>query len=95
MAEKPYARIGETLSILEVMSLGKAIVLSDYSSWRVRWIHKWKAAFWSINQKVVVIENVDEKYPYKLKNADVSFGKEIDAGKITGGKPPEIPNEVA
>ena len=55
MAEKPYARIGETLSILEVMSLGKAIVLSDYSSWRVRWIHKWKAAFWSINQNVVVI----------------------------------------
>ena len=94
MAEKPYARIGETLSILEVMSLGKAIVLSDYSSWRVRWIHKWKAAFWSINQKVVVIENLNEKYPYKLKNADVSFGKEIDAGKITGGIPPEIPNEV-
>ena len=95
MAEKPYARIGETLSILEVMSLGKAIVLSDYSSWRVRWIHKWKAAFWSINQKVVVIENVDEKYPYKLKNADVSFAREAVAKIITHGVPPEIPDNVA
>ncbi len=74
MAEKPYARIGEILSILEVMSLGKAIVLSDYSSWRVRWLHKWKAVLWSIDQNVVVIENDDEEYPYKLKNADVSFG---------------------
>jgi len=90
---KRFVRIGEPLSISDI--LGNVVTLSDYSSFSVRFIDRWKLRLWSPEQNVVVTENTNPNYPYKLDNTDVSFGNEVAAKIITHGVPPEIPDDVA
>ena len=91
--EKPFARIGERLSISKI--LGRVVILSDYSSFAVRFLDRWKLWCWSLEQNIVVTANTNSKYPYKISNTNVSFAREVTAKIITHGVPPEIPNDVA
>ena len=90
---KPYDRIGQQLSISEI--IGNVVILSDYSSFAVRQLDRWKLWFWLTKYNVVVTENTNQKYPFKLSNADIFFGKSVAAKILTHGVPPEIPDEVA
>jgi hypothetical protein len=90
---KPFARIDERLSISEILS--NVVILSDYSSLAVRFLDRWKLWCWSPEQTIVVTENTNRKYPYKISNKDVSFAREAAAKIITHGVPPEIPDDVA
>ena len=90
---KPFARIDERLSISEI--LGNVVILSDYSSFAVRFLDRWKLWCWSPEQNIVVTENTNRKYPYKISNTNVSFAREAVAKIITHGVPPEIPDNVA
>ncbi len=90
---KPFARIDERLSISEI--LGNVVILSDYSSFAVRFLDRWKLWCWSPEQTIVVTENTNRKYPYKISNTNVSFAREAVAKIITHGVPPEIPDNVA
>ncbi len=90
---KPFIRIGERLSISEI--LGQVVILSDYSSFAVRFLDRWKLWRWSPEQNIVVTANTNSKYPYKISNTNVSFAREALAKIITHGLPPEIPDNVA
>jgi len=91
--EKPFNRIGTRLSISEI--LGNVVTLSDYSSFAVRLLDRWKLWLWSPEQNVVVTENSNQKNPFKLSNSDISFGKIVSVKILTHGVPPEIPDDVA
>ena len=87
------SRIGEQLSISDIM--GHVVTLSDHSSFAVRFIDRWKLWRWSPEQKIVITSSRNKKYPYKISNTDVSFGKEAVAQIETRRVPPEIPDDVA
>jgi len=87
-----FERIDEPLSISDI--LGNVITFSDYSSFAVRFLDRWKIWFWSPGQKNIVTENTNQKYPYKLNNTGVSFGKIASAKIISHGTPPEIPYDA-
>ena len=83
---KPFARIGEQLSISE--TIGNVVILSDFSSFAVRLLDRWKLWFWSSEHKVVFNQNSNQKYPFKLNNEDTYFGKIVAARILTHGTPP-------
>ena len=90
---KPYDRIGQQLSISEI--IGNVVILSDYSSFAVRFLDRWKLWLWSSEQNVVVNENSNSKYPFRISNTDVTFASSASAKIITRGQPPDIPDDVA
>jgi len=86
-------KTGEQLSISQI--LRNVITLSDYSSFAVRFLDSWKLWRWSPEQKVVVTENSNKKYPSIISNTDVSFARSAAAKIITRARPAEIPHDVA
>ena len=90
--ENPFVRIGERLSISEIM--GHVLTLSDYSSFAVGFLDRWKLWRWSAGQTIVVTANTNPKYPYRISNMDVSFAQSIAAKMITKGQSLEIPDDV-
>lgn len=86
-------RISEGLSIAKI--LRNVVILSDYSSFVVRFLDRWKLRRWSPEQNIVVTANTNPKYPYRISNKDVSFAKSAAAKIITRGQPPEVPDDGA
>jgi len=85
MAQEQYARIGEPLSISEIQ--GNIVTLSDYSSFAIRFLDRWKLWFWSPEHNVFVTANDDKKNAYRLTSINALFGKDAAAKIITYGIP--------
>jgi len=85
------SKITRPLSISDI--LGNVVTVSDYSSFAVRFLDRWKLWMWSPGQTIEVSANANPKYPYRISNMDVSFARSAAAKIITRGQPPDIQDD--
>jgi len=90
---KTETKTGNQLSISDI--LGHVITVSDYSSFAVRFLDRWKLWWWSAGQTIIVAANTKPKYPYRISNMDVSFARSAEAKILTRGQPHENSDDVA
>ena len=65
-----YARVGSGHWISEKVDRGRFILLEDGSLWEISPIDRINTMLWLVAEKIIVIENADPFYPYKLINSD-------------------------
>jgi hypothetical protein len=84
--DKIYRGIGKEQSIHVVISEGKIIQLDDGSIWEVYPGDIIKKMLWHETQKVIVLKNDNDIYPYRLKNLFTSDEEVVVARLISESK---------